>query len=51
MRQAAIDIHGAGIVGGFFTPRRSLDYEFARHTIYRRRWLDGMLNFYYREAA
>ena len=51
MRQTAIDIHGAGIVGGFFTPRRPLDYEFARHTIYRRRRLYGMLNFYYREAA
>ena len=37
MRRTAIDIHGAGIDGGFFTPRRPLDYEFARHTIYRRR--------------
>jgi hypothetical protein len=32
MRRAAIDMHGAGIVGGFFTPRRSLDYEFATHS-------------------
>jgi len=39
MRRTAIDIHGAGIVGGFFMPRRPLDYEFARRTIYRRRRL------------
>jgi hypothetical protein len=50
MRRTAIDIHGAGIVGGFFTPRPPLDYEFARHTIYRRWRLYGLLNFYYREA-
>ena len=50
MRRTAIDIHGAGIVGGFFTPRPPLDYD-SPGTIYRGRRLYGMLNFYYREAV